>query len=748
MLTRAAAAVTVAAAAWAASPAAAAPPEIADSWASNISAAAADLNALVNPRGLTTSGRMEYITAQDYEFNLKAGRDGFFGAAISPLTGTPLGSGSAPVEFIRPLGGLLPARQYIYRATAANADGTALGEPRSFTTTPKGGTAFALPDGRAWEMVSPLDKEGGEIQAPGEVLGGGGVFQAAADGGAVTYSSTGQFAGPQGNPGAGQYVSSRSAEGWSTRNVTRPSVGGGYGEAPDGVPFQRFSGDLARALVATPWNCEQPGCRRAFELLAPGSGDASESPARPDLRVVGANDDLGVVLLSTCAKLTPDATEVPGPDGCDPAAPNLYAWNGTSLALVNLLPGDDTGTPGSEVAAPGAGAVSADGASIYFRLGGVLYLRREGATVAVDAAIGGGATFEVAAADGSVAYLSKGGHLYRYEAGGSLADLTPAGGLLGVLGASPDGSHVYFLDGSGLRRWSGGTAATIAAGADPSNSPPATGTARVAADGTLAYLDSSPWPGSDNRGYSQVIVHRPSTGATICVSCNPTGARSLGPSVIPGAMANGSGPSASTSYKPRALTADGNRLFFESADPLVLGDTNAATDVYQWSAEGVGGCEREGGCVALLSSGLAVGGARFLDASADGEEVFFVTPRSLIRTDPGGADVYVAKVGGGIPIPDPPIPCLGDACQPVPGAPEDPLVATTALRPEGNAPLRVVRERPARRKAKKKMKKAHCAKQRRRGAKNKRGAAKRCGAKRQDGKRGARKARSARKGRR
>jgi hypothetical protein len=55
-------------------------------------------------------------------------------------------------------------------------------------------------------------------------------------------------------------------------------------------------------------------------------------------------------------------------------------------------------------------------------------------------------------------------------------------------------------------------------------------------------------------------------------------------------------------------------------------------------------------------------------------------------TDPGSADVYDARSGGGFPIPTPPIPCEGDACQPLPNAPEDPTVGTLIPGP-GNPPV-------------------------------------------------------------
>jgi hypothetical protein len=69
-----------------------------------------------------------------------------------------------------------------------------------------------LPDGRAYEMVSPLDKNGAEIRG---IKGdnGGGVVQASSDGEKITYVSLGSFAEPLGAPIGSQYVASRESGG-------------------------------------------------------------------------------------------------------------------------------------------------------------------------------------------------------------------------------------------------------------------------------------------------------------------------------------------------------------------------------------------------------------------------------------------------------------------------------------------------------------------------------------------------------
>src|SRR5215218_1504295 len=116
-------------------------------------------------------------------------------------------------------------------------------------------SASALPDGRGWELVSPVDKNGGAIPAPGAVFNGG-VFQAAEDGNSVTYSSTTSFVSPAlSAPPGSQYVSARGVGGWATANINVPVFSGSYGADPDGVPYQLFSPDLGRGLLLNGLRC-------------------------------------------------------------------------------------------------------------------------------------------------------------------------------------------------------------------------------------------------------------------------------------------------------------------------------------------------------------------------------------------------------------------------------------------------------------------------------------------------------------
>jgi hypothetical protein len=192
-------------------------------------------------------------------------------------------------------------------------------------------------------------------------------------------------------------------------------------------------------------------------------------------------------------------------------------------------------------------------------------------------------------------------------------------------------------------------------------------------------------------------------GKLICASCNPTGARPLGSEIgIHGKYwAAGQIPfPQNTLYPGRVLADDGSRLYFTSSDVLSPRDTNGRQDVYQWEQEGAGGCDREdpsfvpssGGCLALISSGQSPLESEFLDASPEGDDVFFSTLSSLVSQDYGLVDIYDARVGGGFPEPpNPPAPCEGEACQSPPEAPNDPTPASSAFQGAGN----VVEDKPA-----------------------------------------------------
>lgn len=701
--------ILLAASAGASTAQAAGPPVLGAVWSSQVQTSSARVSARINANGFTTSAFVEYATRAEYEAK------GFAGAK---KTSANVGSGSSFLTIaFQALTGLSSSTEYRYRVTAANSGGPSVGAVQFFVTQPPGGGPL-LPDGRGWEMVSPVDKNGGQVDPPG-ALAKGGTLQAASGGGAVTYGSAASFAGGAAAPSASQYLATRGSSGWATQNITAPLVSA---SKEGGVPFQLFSAGLERALIFNGDHCEGGGCgvenpplpgtdappayqdyylrdtsSGSFEALM-GTGDIAGldiGPSQFDLRVAGASPDLAHVIISSCASLAPGAGEAPLGEGCDPAAQNLYRWSAgeEGLALIN------GGTPGAALAAQ-SGAVSADGSRIYFTQQGNLYLRAGGQTKQVDADAGSGGAFQTASADGSVALFTKAGHLWRYDDGvGQATDLSLGGGVKGVLGASADAAYVYYQDAAGLKLWHSGATTTVALdqaspaaeAADPGSYPPTSGAARVSPDGTkLVFASAASLTGFDNTDLntgdpdSQVYLYDASAPSLTCVSCNPTNQRPVGSASIPGSIANGAEAGSTNSYKPRVLSANGKRVFFDSADALVLTDTNSSvTDTYQWEASGEGSCTAAAGCISLISSGRSAGGSTFIDASADGSSAFFLTDDSLVGADPDALDLYVARVGGGFAEPSPPIPCEGDACQILPPEPVDPTL-TTLLSGRGN----------------------------------------------------------------
>ena len=123
----------------------------------------------------------------------------------------------------------------------------------------------------------------------------------------------------------------------------------------------------------------------------------------------------------------------------------------------------------------------------------------------------------------------------------------------------------------------------------------------------------------------------------------------------------------------RAISEDGSRVFFESADALTPQTiAGLPSNVYEWEREGTGSCPPglSEGCVYLLSDGrdasTSAGGAsvRLIGTDRSGEDVLFTTADQLIRGDTDTQlDVYDARVEGGFPEPQAPIACSGSACQ-------------------------------------------------------------------------------------
>ncbi len=350
---------------------------------------------------------------------------------------------------------------------------------------------------------------------------------------------------------------------------------------------------------------------------------------------------------------------------------------------------------------------------------------------------------------GATAIYSAGGGLFEYDAATQASDSIAPSGLLGVMGMSADASRVYFVSSAvltgdeenseGEKAAAGqpnlylherGAGATFVAGlaaidvfgvATTGFEPPSPIAAlpdlrlsRVSGDGLHAtFVSAASLTGYDNRDAEggapdgEVYLFDAAPGAAgelNCISCNPTGARPRGRVVFAGIRQAARIPGWTYQlYPSRVLSNDGDRLFFESFEALVLRDTNGKQDVYEWErASSAKECEQvgaelyvasSGGCLSLISSGKSSIDSHFIDASASGSDVFFSTAASLLPQDFGLVDVYEAREGGGFPPPPVPVPpCEGEACQPASAPPQAPTPASSAVG-KGNTPPEARRRR-------------------------------------------------------
>lgn len=392
-------------------------------------------------------------------------------------------------------------------------------------------------------------------------------------------------------------------------------------------------------------------------------------------------------------------------------------------------------------------AVSSDGRRIYFQAPaaglapGPLYLREDGVRTEQIAANG---VFWGASADGSRAFFTtdesllpadadSAPDLYMYERdapSGSRLTLISTGsaGIDGyvetVVGASPDGQYVYFVcDGQliageppvdimGLYVWHDGQLRFIgkfqSIGEADANGPrniwsfiDTARPSRITPDGRYllfvtisdaGFVGRGGFGGYDQAGHRELYLYDAATGKLVCASCNPSGRAATTNALI--AVRDNAATSQNTSDSAQALTDDGRRVFFNTAEALVPDDTNGRPDAYEYDVPSE--------TVHLLSSGRSTAPSYVIDATPSGDDVFIVTRDRLVGWDVDDSyDLYDARVGGGFPDPPAPTPgCAGEGChgQSTP-APSSDAFAVQGVRGAGNASGKLKRHRRCGRRA-------------------------------------------------
>jgi hypothetical protein len=427
----------------------AAAPAITREQSSSVGSTTARVSAEVAPDGLSTAYYVEYVSEAQYQLSEWAH------ASRAPAVGdSELPAAATPISVSEELPNLQPDTSYRFRFQATNTLGTTPGAIATFTTSESAASASALPDGRAYELVSPPSE--GEAYLPPEpesvsttVTGfKSSGFRAAADGNAVTWVGepaatigTGETGPGEGN----QWLSTRTANGWQSNDIT----------PTDSVEtaFQAFSSNLTTAMLEGSSNSSltsqvPKGCAALYSrgdetgnLTALFVAGHCGAPL-----FAGATADESEIIFQDEAALTPNAqpaTEVPPGHSEGHSAPeekgapcmfgcNLYDLYDGQLHLVNVLP-EAEGKPaetvpnatfggyaGADALTTFSHAISNDGSRIFWTdtqagpdMEHIYVLVNGTETVQVSGAAP--AEYWTATPDGRYAFYTEDGELWRFD---------------------------------------------------------------------------------------------------------------------------------------------------------------------------------------------------------------------------------------------------------------------------------------------------------------------------------------------
>jgi len=667
------------------------PPAV-TTFAASVTTGEGTLNGTVNPENEATTYHFEFGTTTSYGTTL-------------PVPDGGLGSGGSDVAVSQPVSGLTLGTTYHFRLVATNRTGTTDGPDETFTASANATSescpndairaqesAANLPDCRAYEQVSPVDKDGFDVASPAQAV--------AADGNSIAYASRGAFAGEQSNAGApiNEYLATRDGSGWSTQGLEPPL----YNAAAFTMvgQYEGWSEDLQHSVVEVkvtgdPQDIYLRGPDGSLTLVNPGAAVDTFGSGPPPL-YQGASPDFSHVLFQGSAGFeewvngsasSVSATEVPSQ--CTTGQSGQSGPGGNcSTASVSVSP---------------TAFVNSDG---YLTSIAYFTSNRELTDNANTGTAGQGTDL--------YAYDAQTGKLTDVSHDSNSAD-TNGAQVQGLVGGTDDGSYVYFVaEGALASGASSGTCSpcnlyvshngtitfiapvSINDGVfSPKQSERIT-RAQVSADGThLLFTSAVSLTGYDNAGQSEIYTYDAGSDKLTCLSCNPSGAPATGSADLSQGQLN-------SFVLQRNMSADGTRVFFQTPEALVQRDTNGAggcpfffgapscLDVYEWEADGTGSCQSNasnGGCLYLISSGHSDSPSFFEGSTASGDDVFFATRDQLVGQDTDTSlDVYDARVDGGIATqnPQPAVSCGGTACRGAAVAPSVPVAASVTFTGPGS----------------------------------------------------------------
>ncbi len=540
--------------------------------------------------------------------------------------------------------------------------------------------ASAAPtEGRAWELVTPREPTAAIVSS---------LAYVSPTGDRAAYSSIGPIPGSPSGDLISINIATRDPSGWTNTALGFPySI---FAEGPNllaSVPAV-FSRDLSTAIWLSSVPLVSGGPPEGnFGIYRPTSSGppaliADIGDQQP--RFVRASDDVTHVVF-------PGSTHLLPADAGRASGSSIYESSGSALSMVDVdSAGDALSSCGSEIS--GANAVSSSGERIFFTNPAAgepcgelsrVYLREGGSTIDVgdsectrpDCGPEEGIGFAGATPSGSAAFLVTSQQLtnadtdsmpdlYRYDVEAAQLELLSGGPDLGgsavgeALVPSVDGSRVYFYALGRLIPELGSESEANLYMADGSGlhflaSLLSTTSIEVDRDGESALLaTAAALDPVDTDGLVDVYRYDLDADAFTWLS---RGYEENGPYEASISPTDTSLFTWLPPREPNALSEDGLRSFFSTAERLVTEDVDGVEDVYEWNS----------GKLELISAGTGAFASELAGASADGGTVFFKTAASLLAADRDGGehDLYAARIGGGLSEPVSPPTCAGSACE-------------------------------------------------------------------------------------
>jgi DNA-binding beta-propeller fold protein YncE len=345
--------------------------------ATDVGAESATLGAEVDPHGLA-------VGACSFQY----GTDTSYGTTV-PCLPSSIAAGTTPVPVTAPIAGLSPNTTYHFRVVLTDADGTSESPDHTFVflsgsavesgcaneTLRSENGSLSLPDCRAYELVTPMDKNGSYI---GALFSGNIPPAIAADGGSLIAPAIQCFADArscvgtritQGEP----FRFSRSESGWSPQALALPA------SIFESSSSWRFNAETGAALFIAPGASagDEDWYVRASGGAVSDLGPLWEPGLATSLRVIepapsAASADFSHLVYETQEPIWPSF------DHGGSKSLSLYEYPGSSgsgpeLVGVSGGPGSDdligtcgTGLPSGPRIEHLYNALSSDGRTLYF----------------------------------------------------------------------------------------------------------------------------------------------------------------------------------------------------------------------------------------------------------------------------------------------------------------------------------------------------------------------------------------------